>query len=1423
MASVRASVENITSKPDHSTPKTPAGPSSIRCLIQEISGWNSTFLAGTSMVQILAAMFCLAICSATAVRAQVNVTTWQNDIGRTGQNLNETILNTTNVTPTLFGKLFAQPVDGQVYAQPLYVSGVKIGGVAHNVIYVATENDSVYAFDADNNGGANAKPLWMASMLSTAHGAASGATTVASKYVGSDISPQVGITGTPVIDTSTNTLYVVSKSLENGAYPQRLHALDITTGAEKFGGPILITATVSGTGSGSVNGTLTFDSLWENQRPGLLLLNGIVYVGFAAHGDNGPWHGWILGYNAATLKQTGAYCASPNGTGSGFWMSGEGLAADQLTPSTLPFGRMFVPTGNGDYNATKPYTNAMDYGETHLNLNLANGNPTVTDEFTTNKQAALTSEDGDVGSGGLMVIPTQTTGSYPHLAVQVGKAGTMFLLNRDNLGGYNTTTDQAIQEQLYATPNGAWSTPAYWNGNVYLWGRYDNLRAFKLTNGLLSTTPTLSTEQYGFPGATPSISANGTSQGIVWSINSEGYPDGDPAVLQAHDASNVATTLYSSDKNSTRDNPGVGVKFTVPTVVNGKVYVGTATEIDVYGLLAGATQTDAPAISPGTESFTGSVSVTISDATPGATIYYTTNGSAATASSTKYTGPITVSSTETINAIASSTGLILSTQTSATFTSTAQAASPVFSLATGTYSTSQSVTISDSTTKAVIHYTLDGSTPTASSPVYSAALTVSATETVSAIAIATGYNNSPVVSKTYTIQTSASGISFGEGFAAAGSVMHFNGSTQLNDTRLQLTDGGTGEEGSAWYMTPVNVQSFVTDFTFQLSNPVSNGITFAIQNGPQNYYSLGGNGYALGYAPIPNSIAIKFDLYNSAGEGPDSTGLYVNGANPTVPSDNLTGTGIDLHSDDTMAVHLTYDGTTLSMTLTDIVTAAVYSTSWTINIPTTIGSKTAYVGFTGSTGAYTASQKILTWSFTTGTPAVAATPTFSIAAGTYATKQTVAISDATAGASIYYTTNGTTPTAASTAYTTPLTVSATETIKAVAISSTTSLSAVASALYTISSTTLTAPVISPGTGTYADSQTVTITGPAGAKIYVTRDGSTPTTASPLYSGSLLIKNPETTKAIAVTSAGTSSVTTAVYTLTCLSPTVTPASGTYSGTQIVTVTRAYADDNIYYTTNGTNPTVNSTKYTGPITVSASETLLVLAEKTGFTGAPIVSRAYTITPATAPTISYASGFTTTGLNLYGSTIVGSTLQLTDGGGGEGRVAWYKTPVNVQKFSSDFTFQDTSATGDGFTFTLQNSPAGIWAVGGNAGSLGYAGITSSLAVKFDLYNNSGEGSDSTGYYVNGATPTVPSVDITSSGVNLHSGDVLHAHLSYDGTTLTLLLTDTVTGSSFTTSKAINIPSTVGANTAYVGFTASTGSATAIQKVLTWTYTVN
>src|ERR1700758_4587133 len=735
---------------------------------------NHPFLT-LSVVVLLAA-------GALKASAQTSVTTFHNDIGRTGQNLTETTLTTSNVNASQFGKLFSQPVDGQVYAQPLYLPNIVIGGQQHNVVFVATENDTVYAFDADNNGGANANPLWKASMLTAAHGAASGATAVPASILSGDITPIVGITGTPVIDPATNTLYVVSKTYESSRAVQRLHALDVTTGNEKFGGPGVITATGSGTGNGSVRGQLTFDPQGEKRRPALLLLNGIVYIGFGSHGDNGPWHGWILGYNAATLQQAGVFNASSNGVGSGFWMSGGGLAADQLNPATQPYGRMFATTGNGDYTGAAPYTSSMDYGDSVLNLNLANGVPKVQDEFTPSDQASLDGEDGDLGSGGTMLLPTQTTGSHPHLLVQVGKEGHLYLIDRDQMGGYHTT-DAIVQELLWSVGvNGSWSTAAYWNGTVYYWGRVDTLKCFALSNGLLSTNPTKSSETYGYPGSTPSISANGNTQGIVWSIDSEAYTTGGQAVLQAHNAGNCASTLYSSATNASRDNPGAAVKFTVPSVVNGKVYVGTANQLSVYGLLGATQQAATPVISPGSQTFSGSLSVTITDSTAGATIYYTTNGSTPTTSSTVYSGPISVNATETIKAIASGNGYLASAVASATYTNITQANPPTFSVPAGTYTSRQSVVLSDNISGATIYYTTDGSNPTTSSSRYTSGspITVTSTETINAIAVATGYLNSTVASATYTIVPP---INFPQGFANSQGLMVLNGSSKLDGSR----------------------------------------------------------------------------------------------------------------------------------------------------------------------------------------------------------------------------------------------------------------------------------------------------------------------------------------------------------------------------------------------------------------------------------------------------------------------------------------------------------------------------------------------------------------------------------------------------------------------------------------------------------------
>ena len=424
--------------------------------------------------------------------AQQSILTQHYDNARTGQNTNEVILTPSNVNSSSFSKLFRLPVQGYVYAQPLYVPNVAIPGQGmHNVLYVATEHDQLYAFDADSGGA-----LWQVNFL------INGATTLTPADVGNtqDINPEIGITGTPVIDPAKTTLYVVVNTKENGVLIYRLHALDITTGAEKFGGPVQITGSVPGTAPDGDGTNVPFNVQWANQRPGLLWLNGFVFIGFSSHGDNGPWHGWVLGYNATSLQQTGIWCTSPNGKGNGIWGAGSGLAADAN-------GNAYVATGNGDDTVTTPApppSTTIDYGDSIVRISLNNGVPIPTDYFTPYNQGDLANMDADLGSGGVLVVPDQT-GPNRHILIQAGKQGRIYVVNRDmmtNDGSHycnGCTSDPEIVQTVDGI-DGLWSMPAYWNGNVYFWGNGDRLKAFSLTAGLLSVTPTSDIERPGqFP------------------------------------------------------------------------------------------------------------------------------------------------------------------------------------------------------------------------------------------------------------------------------------------------------------------------------------------------------------------------------------------------------------------------------------------------------------------------------------------------------------------------------------------------------------------------------------------------------------------------------------------------------------------------------------------------------------------------------------------------------------------------------------------------------------------------------------------------------------------------------------------------------------------------------------------------------------
>jgi hypothetical protein len=513
--------------------------------------------------------------------ADVSVLTFHNDNARTGENTNETVLTLANVNATNFGLVFTCPVDGYVYAQPLVMTNVTIPGKGvHNVVYVATEHDSVYAFDADSNAGANAIPLWLVSFVNTA----AGITSVPSVDVGSgDLVPEIGITSTPVIDPASGTIYVEVKTKEvtNGvtAYVHRLHALDLATGAEKFGGPVVISPSVPGTGDGNDGlGHVPFNALTQLNRPGLLLTHGIVYLGYASHGDNDPYHGWLVGYNAQTLALTNVLNTTPNGSEGGIWQSGDGPACDTN-------GNIYVITGNGTFDSS---TN-NDYGDSFVKLSATNGLQ-VADYFTPDNQQNLADNDLDLNSGGTLLLPDEAGGSSTnlHLLVGAGKEGTIYLVRRDNMGKYNPAGNSQIAQSLVSVIGGSFGTPAYFNRTLYYLGQYDVIKAFGISNGVMTTTPTSkSSVAYGFPGATPSVSANGTGNAIVWTIQSDAAGSSGPAVLHAYNATNLALELYNSTQanGGSRDNPGPAVKFAVPTIANGKVYVGAQSALSVFGLL----------------------------------------------------------------------------------------------------------------------------------------------------------------------------------------------------------------------------------------------------------------------------------------------------------------------------------------------------------------------------------------------------------------------------------------------------------------------------------------------------------------------------------------------------------------------------------------------------------------------------------------------------------------------------------------------------------------------------------------------------------------------------------------------------------------------------------------------------------------------
>ena len=498
--------------------------------------------------------------------AGVDVTTYKNDLARTGLNPNETILTTSNVNSNTFGLLRKLSVTGKVDAQPLYLSHLSISGTTHNVVFVATEHDMVYAFDSDSGA-----TLWSVSV-------ANGESPSDARNCG-QVTPEIGVTDTPVIDRNSGThgaIYLGAMTRDSqGNYHHRLHALDVTTGAELFGGPKEITATFP-----NLTGQTTFDPGQYKERPGLLLLSGILYLTFSSHCDIGAYTAWVLGYNQSTLAQTAVLNLGPNGGGPSIWMSGGAPAADSS-------GNIYLLNANGAFETTldaSGFPNHGDYGNSFMKISTANNTLKVADYFAMSNEVSESNADADLGSGSALVLPDfiDSTNAVRHLAVGAGKDGNIYVVNRDNMGKFSASSNNIWQELTGALPGGIWSTPAFFNNTVYYGAVSGPLRAFPVSAAKLALSPSSQTGiTFTYPGTAPAVSSNGTSNGIVWA-----HENTNPAVLHAYDATNLTHEFYNSNQAaSSRDQCGPGNKFITPTIADGKVFLATQNSVCVYGLL----------------------------------------------------------------------------------------------------------------------------------------------------------------------------------------------------------------------------------------------------------------------------------------------------------------------------------------------------------------------------------------------------------------------------------------------------------------------------------------------------------------------------------------------------------------------------------------------------------------------------------------------------------------------------------------------------------------------------------------------------------------------------------------------------------------------------------------------------------------------
>ncbi len=1295
--------------------------------------------------------------------SNVSVTRFHNDPGITGQNLQETVLTPANVNSTNFGKLANAAVDGYVYYQPLYMANLMIGGTPHNVAFVATEHDSLYAFDVVSDPtsptGIKLNQLWQRSFINPAAGITS---VPQPDVISGDIVPEIGITGAPVIDPATNVLYLVAKTKEvrtdGNHYVQKIYAIDLTsaTGADKIA-PYTIGDThgsatfanettaimVPGAGaetSGGANPMIAFSALKENQRPSLQLLNGRVYVGWASHGDNGPYHGWVVGFNETTLQPEKIFNTAPNAGLVGIWQSEGAISTD---------GRyLYFAVGNGGSGPDPAFDPAHgNYSESVLKVDTAAAGTImpVADYFTPFNWQQLDSQDADLGSGGVMLLPDSVgSTAHPHLLVETGKDGHIYLIDRDNMGKFTPGGPNNIVQDVVAGPGGVWGNPAFFSesatsGLLIYHGSGSDTREFRITNGQITQVggnfiAYRSNQNFGFPGAQPIISGNGTDRTtyIDWELRSDNYGQQGPEGLYAYGARPTPDTgtlaeLYDSNQAGLRDQLGGSVKFTSATEANGWVFVGQEYNFSVFGLFP--SHASAPAVPT---NFTGMgispTAIRLNWTSPnpntatGIKVFRSVGDNQHYAQLTTVAAGVTTFTDSGVTQGQLYYYKLAATNQAGDSAQTVEVqASPTLAppVLSADNVTSRNVTLTWTRPPAANdHYRVDRSTD----PNFSTFTTIASnipgnqlsyTDSDSVLVSQPGQYFYRVIGFTAGGATATSNsvavkvgpgsavIDYSGGFPLLPAVpydVQANGSGQFAETTARLTNA-VNQAGSVFSINEENVLNWNTTFHVRLHEGTqpnyADGFAFVIQATSASAVGLGGGG--LGYQGVLKSVAIKFDTFNNEGENGTggSTGLFYGGSRPTVAHQTgevnlpLDATMVNLDSQSNKVITLSYaynpanpGASVLHESITDPDHPSTpFTHDYMVDIPSLLGlpasgNTIGYVGFTGSTGdnSFWEIQDITTWKFTPVGPA--APHNLQAIAGASAVD--LSWKATSADEEGYYVERSTSPT--------------------------TGFSRIASLM--------------AGVTTYHD----VVTGNPQSYFYrvqaFNHDG-----------------GPER-------DSGYSNV----------------ASG-------AVVSVAFSD----FATHS-NLTSQGAGVTPPVNV--------------FPGNPPVMR------------------------------------LTDGRGGEATSVFYNTAIGTGNFSTQFTLRDQSGptgSADGAAFIIQNDPRGVTALGASGGALGYGGITNSIAVMFDLYSG-GSHASTTKLLTGGSTDKTGAIDMGPSGITLGTGHPLLVTLTYDGSTLNETVRDTQTGATFTQAYSLNLAQVIGGPVAYVGFSGGTGGETATQDILNW-----